>query len=73
MIDPAYQRHGLARVLMAFVEHEARRRGCRAMRLDAFTQNPHALRLYEGLGYRDAGGIRLRKGAFRCFEKKLAD
>ena len=71
MIDPTHQQHGLARELMAFVEHEARRRGYAAIRLDAFTQNPRALRLYQGLGYRDAGGIQLRKGAFRCFEKGL--
>jgi len=71
MIDPACQRQGVARELMAFVEREAGRRGFAAIRLDAFTQNPRALRLYQGLGYRDAGGIRLRKGAFRCFEKRL--
>ena len=71
MIDPASQGAGLARTLMAFAETFARARKYETIRLDAFTQNLRALRLYEGLGYRDAGGIRLRKGLFRCFEKRV--
>jgi hypothetical protein len=33
-----------------------------AMRLDAVAANANALRLYRGLGYRDAGGVTFRKG-----------
>jgi predicted acetyltransferase/predicted GNAT family acetyltransferase len=73
MIDPACQGSGVARTLMTFAEECARTHEYEVIRLDAFTQNPRALRLYEGLGYRDAGGIRLRKGLFRCFEKCVND
>lgn len=71
MIDPGCQRRGLARHLMGFAELTARRRGCRAIRLDAFTGNAPSLRLYERLGYADVGQVRFRKGLFRCFEKGL--
>jgi len=71
MVHPDHQRRGIARQLMKVAEACAVERGYGAIRLDAFTQNPGALRLYADLGYRDAGGIRLRKGLFRCFEKRL--
>jgi GNAT superfamily N-acetyltransferase len=72
MVHPSCQRRGLARHLMGFAELAARRLGCGAMRLDAFTGNAPSLRLYESLGYRDAGIVRFRKGVFRCLEKDLA-
>ena len=72
MIHPVCQRRGLARHLMAFAEIAARRAGCRAIRLDAFTGNAPSLRLYEALGYADVGQVRFRKGLFRCFEKDIA-
>ena len=71
MVDPAFQRQGVARKLMAAAESVARGMGYPVMRLDAFTRNPHALRLYDSLGYRDAGEVRFRKGRFRVFEKRL--
>jgi len=71
MVDPRFQGRGLARALMGFAERTAVERGCVVMRLDAFTRNPNALALYRGLGYRDAGQVMLRKGAFRCFERRL--
>jgi GNAT superfamily N-acetyltransferase len=72
MIHPDCRRRGLARHLMAFAEIAARRAGCRAIRLDAFTGNAPSLRLYEALGYMDVGQVRFRKGLFRCFEKDIA-
>lgn len=62
---------GLAKVLMIHVEEEARRRGFRGLRLDAFLENPAAMRLYAGLGYRRAGEVTFRKGRFACFEKRM--
>jgi GNAT superfamily N-acetyltransferase len=72
MVDPVYQRAGIARELMRAAENTAQRLGYDALRLDAFTLNPRALNLYRGLGYNDAGSVKLRKGVFRCFEKALA-
>jgi GNAT superfamily N-acetyltransferase len=71
MIHPDLRRRGLGRHLMTFAEITARRMGCGAMRLDAFTGNAPSLRLYRTLGYEDAGQVRFRKGLFRCFEKAL--
>ncbi len=42
---------GCGRALLEASEEEARRRGCRAMRLEAREDNFRALRLYEGAGY----------------------
>jgi ribosomal protein S18 acetylase RimI-like enzyme len=72
MIHPACRRRGLARHLMGFAEVAARRLGCGAIRLDAFTGNAPSLRLYATLGYVDVGQVTFRKGLFRCFEKELA-
>ncbi len=71
MVDPRYQGQGIARQVMEIVERRARALGYGAIRLDAFPSNPRAIRLYQGLGYRDAGSVTFRKGLFRCFEKRL--
>lgn len=71
MVDPAKRRSGIARELMSFAEQRAGELGFEVIRLDAFTRNPGALRLYDSLGYRDAGPVTLRKGLFRCFEKAI--
>jgi ribosomal protein S18 acetylase RimI-like enzyme len=71
MVDPRQQGRGLARQLMQLAEARARSLGYGAIRLDCYSQNPQALRLYQGLGYLDAGGAQLRKGLFRCLEKSL--
>jgi GNAT superfamily N-acetyltransferase len=73
MIAPSFAGRGLSKVLMQLVEAEARRRGYRSLRLDAFLANPAALRLYAGLGYRRAGEVQFRKGMFACFEKQICD
>lgn len=72
MVHPAFQGRGLGTHLMRFVELRARRLGYGAIRLDSFTSNPRSLRLYQRLGYREAGPVTFRKGLFRCFEKDLA-
>lgn len=72
MIDPRYQRRGIARELMRFAEQRAEAFGCDCIRLDAYSKNPRALELYHRLGYHDAGSVTFRKGVFRCFEKRLA-
>jgi ribosomal protein S18 acetylase RimI-like enzyme len=70
MVEPRCQKRGLARELMGFAERRAVELGCDVIRLDAFTANPRALRLYQRLGYHDAGSVTFRKGVFRCFEKR---
>jgi ribosomal protein S18 acetylase RimI-like enzyme len=70
-IDPFHERRGLARQLMAFAEKTAITIGCDTVRLDAFTQNPGAVALYNSLGYRNAGTVQFRKGVFYCYEKQM--
>ncbi len=71
MVHPRRQGEGLSRALMEEAERRAAALGFGAVRLDAFSRNPAALRLYRGLGYHDAGCVMLRKGEFHCFEKAL--
>lgn len=71
MVSPSYEGQGFGRQLMEFAEAHARERGYHVVRLDAFAKNRRALRLYDRLGYRDAGAVMFRKGTFRCFEKNL--
>ncbi len=70
-IDPACQHLGYGRQAMLLSEAALKARGFRTVRLDAFSQNPHALKLYESLGYRKAGEVTFRKGLFYLYEKSL--
>ena len=70
-VHPAFQGRGVARAAMDYLEQSVRDRGISTIRLDAFSQNPTALRLYESRGYRKAGEITYRKGLFYLYEKLL--
>ena len=71
MVHPSRQGRGIARQLMLHAEAVARQRGCRSIRLDTFPQNPAAMALYPGLGYRSTGRAMMRKGEFIGFEKLI--
>src|SRR5262245_20431947 len=51
-VDPAYQRNGIGSRLMDFAEEHAKQNAYGSIRLDAYTGNPRAVRLYERRGYR---------------------
>lgn len=70
-IAPSSQGKGLAGKLMDFTESYAESKGYASIRLDAFSENPAACRLYERRGYRHIGDVRFRMGLFRCYEKVL--
>ena len=70
-VNPELQGRGLARQAMARMEKNALERGFDSVRLDVFSQNLHARRLYEKLGYRRTGEVRFRKGIFYLMEKGL--
>ena len=55
VVDPAASRCGYGKAFVAFYEQEARRLGCRALRIDTNAKNTAARRLYAALGYREAG------------------
>jgi len=74
-VDPAHQGRGIARRLLDFVEAEARRSGSVWVRLDAYSGNPRAIRMYGRRGYRNVGEIWFprRELPFYCFEKAVGD
>lgn len=70
-VDPDQQGRGVARKIMLWVERFAEERGYDVIRLDTFSGNPRALRLYVGLGYEFVADMTSRKGIFPCFEKEV--
>jgi ribosomal protein S18 acetylase RimI-like enzyme len=70
-VHPDFQGQGVAKEAMDFLEGAMLSSGIRTIRLDAFSQNPAALHLYESRGYEKAGEIRYRKGLFYLYEKRL--
>ena len=72
-INPRYQKQGIARLLMDFGENIAIKNGYTSIRLDAYSGNPRALKLYENRGYKKTGQLffPFRELPFYCFEKNL--
>lgn len=70
-VKSKFQGHGIAKKMMCFAEHKAQLEGYSTIRLDAFSKNPYALKLYKSLSYKYVGDVRFRKGIFYCFEKKI--
>jgi ribosomal protein S18 acetylase RimI-like enzyme len=54
-VDPQFRRRGLARLLSAAAERDAKRRGRSAMRLEVRADDRGAVRFYETSGYRHFG------------------
>jgi ribosomal protein S18 acetylase RimI-like enzyme len=72
-VRPEQQGHGVARLLMDFAEEFASANGYGSIRLDAYTGNPRAFRLYERRGYVRTGQVFFprRTLPFFCYEKVL--
>lgn len=72
-VDPACQGQGIGGKLLRFAEEQARLSGGTSIRLDVFSGNPGAAKLYIRGGYRQVGHIRfpLRKERYVCFERLL--
>jgi len=71
LVAPQFQGMGIGRQAMLFAEKMTRNNGKASIRLDAFTLNPMAVRLYQRLGYLQRGCVRFRKGMFHLFEKQV--
>lgn len=72
-VHPQFQGMGIARQLMKYAEEYGKASGYEAIRLDSFTGNKRACKLYESLGYKIAGMVNFRKGSFLCLEKFLKE
>lgn len=70
-VNPNYQNIGIGMKSMLKIEDMVKKMGVESIRLDAFTENPKAIRLYEKLGYSIIGYADWRKGRFALMEKKL--
>jgi len=75
-VSPRVQRRGHGGFLLAFCEDAARARGCRSIRIDAFSENAGALRFWEQHGYRFRGEVRFASKPaghqrYYCYEKSL--
>jgi ribosomal protein S18 acetylase RimI-like enzyme len=70
-VNPNYQNMGLGGKVLNHIEQELKDNGIQSVRLDVFSKNPFALRLYEKLGYQKVGEAYWRKGTFHLMEKIL--
>lgn len=70
-VNPRFQNRGIARQTMEHIEREAAAKGIQAIRLDVFSRNPHALKMYQNCGFKKVGTARWRKGEFYLMEKYL--
>ncbi len=70
-VNPVFQGKGVGSGTMLMIEKLLREKGIETIRLDAFSLNPAALRMYEKLGYKKVGEVIWRKGLFYLFEKKI--
>lgn len=70
-VDPVVQGKGVGSMTMLLIEDFLRSKGIESIRLDAFSLNPSALKMYEKFGYMRVGLVNWRKGLFYLYEKKL--
>jgi ribosomal protein S18 acetylase RimI-like enzyme len=65
---PPYRGRGIGSALLAFAEHQARRRGCCRLTLEVQDDNPRARALYERFGFED---VVIRSAPTRFLAKSL--
>ena len=70
-VNPDFQNRGIGRHTLLHIEEQMLFNGIQAIRLDAFTQNPYSLKMYNSLDYSFAGYVNFRKGKFCLLEKYL--
>ncbi len=70
-VNPVFQNKAIGTLTMKHIEQEIQQNGISCIRLDAFTLNPYAVKMYEKLGYVKVGVANWRKGQFYLMEKKL--
>ena len=73
-VHPDYQGKGYGKQLLQFAEDYAVKNGFSSIRLDVFSLNSGAVKMYERAGYQERGKIRFpfRAAPYLCFEKIIA-
>jgi ribosomal protein S18 acetylase RimI-like enzyme len=70
-VSPDFQNRGIGNTILAQIESQLVEMGYESSRLDVFSENPYALKLYEKNGYIKRGHADWRKGRFYLMEKKI--
>ena len=70
-VSPFFQNQGIGRAVLKHIEEQVKAMGYNSIRLDTFTENPFAQKLYLHNGYESRGYADWRKGRFDLMEKKL--
>ena len=70
-VNLIYQNQKTGKNTIIMIEDLLQKEGIQSIRLDAFSLNPYALKMYETLGYQKVGETNWRKGLFYLLEKKL--
>ena len=70
-VSPKVQNRGIGKKVLLHIEQQIKNMGYKSVRLDTFTQNPFAQKLYRHNGYESRGYADWRKGRFDLMEKKL--
>lgn len=70
-VNSKFQNKGIARQTMGQIEREAFILGEQAIRLDVYSENLLALKLYQNCDYNKVGMTKWRKGIFYLMEKYL--
>lgn len=71
-VSPDYQHKGIAKSVMIYIESQVLNQNVHVIRLDCFTKNPYAIRLYTNLDYDTVGKVTWRKGDFFLMEKSIS-
>lgn len=70
-VSTDFQKKGIAQITLLHIESELVSLGMKAIRLDVFSDNPYALKLYSNNGYHRVGIANWRKGKFFLMEKLI--
>ena len=70
-VHPEFQGHQIGKKTLLYAEQIMKNSGFESVRLDVFSENPVAIRLYENNGYVRKGSAFWRKGEFFLMEKAL--
>ena len=70
-VNTNFQNKGIGSKTMNVIEEILKEKSIETIRLDTFSLNPFALKMYEKCGYIKVGEVNWRKGLFYLFEKKL--
>ena len=68
-VNPIFQNKGIAKSTLLHIERQLIAKGIHVIRLDVFSNNPFAIKLYHSLGYSEVGYADWRKGRFFLMEK----